>query len=64
MKRYQSNTTLFQEEYHFIQLHVAINTETSSGIRKHNFKTRQFFKFFELYFSEMSTILCLSFRAS
>jgi hypothetical protein len=29
---HQSNTTIFQNEYKFIQLHVSIHTESSSDI--------------------------------
>jgi hypothetical protein len=37
---HQSNTTLFQKEYHFIQLHVSTHTESSSGIRTKHLKHR------------------------
>jgi len=55
---HHSNTTLFQNEYHFILLHITINTESLSGIYTKPLKHSS--SSYSLHYSEISLILFLN----
>jgi len=59
-KVHQSNTSLFQKEYHFIYLHVLSPIESSSICTKH--KTQKLFKLLAVYLFSKNvktlTLLC------